>query len=113
MGNWETMRFFFTQVQELAQRQLQDQGGYSTLESTLILQVLVHCNEKFCVKDVTTDQVVQGHADKKVRSVSHLVRLERVVTHIFLDNRGPSGVELGSWQITDWDDLLEGNIWFL
>jgi len=74
---------------------------------TIIAQVSIHCREVFCVKDVTTGEILQGHADGNPRDVIHLVRFEMVV-------KDSSEAELlvGRWQITDWDDLLDGNVFF-
>lgn len=81
-------------------------------ESTVIAQVLIPCDEIFCVRDASTGDVIQGHGDEKVRRVVHLVRFEMVVRS-YLKNDGswfPVRSELGEWHITDIDDLLEGNL---
>lgn len=82
------------------------------MESTVICQVLIPCDEVFCVKDTETGRLIQGHADEKFRRVVHLVRLEQIVTCHWTDRGGilPFRVEPGEWQITDIDDLLEGNL---
>jgi hypothetical protein len=82
------------------------------MESTVICQVLIHCDEIFCVKDAETGRLLQGHADEKFRRVVHLVRFEQTVTTHWTDSGGilPFRVEPGEWQITDIDDLLEGNL---
>lgn len=41
------------------------------------------------------------------RDVQHLVRFEMVIRE-----STDEGLEIGRWQIVDWDDLLEGNIFF-
>lgn len=41
------------------------------------------------------------------RDVQHLVRFEMVIRESM-----DEGLEIGRWQIVDWDDLLEGNIFF-
>ena len=80
-------------------------------ESTVISQVLLLCDECFAVKDVATGAVIQGHEDGKFRQVYHLVRMEMVV-ETRPNARGLSRFSStpGNWQITDIDDLLEGNL---
>ncbi|KAL7454344.1 hypothetical protein ACHAWC_005984 [Mediolabrus comicus] len=75
---------------------------------TVIAQVSIHCREVFCVKDVVTGEILQGYEDTNPRDVTHLVRFEIVV-------RGSPelGLDIGRWQISDWDDLLDGNVWFI
>ena len=74
---------------------------------TIIAQVSIHCREVFCVKDVTTGEILQGYADENPRDVTHLVRFEMVVK-----DSPEEELLLGRWQISDWDDLLDGNVWF-
>eukprot|EP00984_Skeletonema_dohrnii_P028354 scaffold18322_cov96-Skeletonema_dohrnii-CCMP3373.AAC.6 len=74
---------------------------------TIIAQVSIHCREVFCVKDVATGEILQGYDDQNPRDVTHLVRFEIVVE----DELEPE-LKVGRWQITDWDDLLDGNVWF-
>ena len=75
---------------------------------TIISQVSIQCREIFCVTDVESGELLQG--DGQVRDVTHLVRFEIVLRENF--ENGPWDMEIGRWQITDWDDLLEGNVWF-
>lgn len=77
---------------------------------TIIAQVSIQCREIFCVKDVESGEVLQGEGDGQSRDVTHLVRFEIVLKENF--DKGPWDMDLGRWQITDWDDLLEGNVWF-
>jgi len=76
---------------------------------TLVAQASIECDEIFWVKDTETGTVVQGDADGQMRNVSHLVRFEMVVNYDL--ETGES--EIGTWKITDWDDLLDGNIWYI
>lgn len=69
---------------------------------TIIADVSIHCLEAFCVKDKSTGAIVNGSTDPQ--EVTHLVRFE-VTTNL-------DGRHLGSWRIVDWDDLLEGNVWY-
>ena len=82
------------------------------MESTVVCQVLIPCDEIFCVKDTETGRLIQGHADEKVRRVVHLVRFEQVVKSHWTESKGflPFRLEPGNWQVTDIDDLLEGNL---
>jgi hypothetical protein len=89
--------------------QIQDDVGI--LESTVIAQVLVTCDEKFSVTGVATGTLIQGNSD--TQTVTHLVRLEVVVQQKFTRGEGNGTTEVGSWQIVDWDDLLGGNLWYV
>jgi hypothetical protein len=81
------------------------------MESTVIAQVLITCDEVFSVTDVATGMIMQGNGDKQ--RVSHLVRLEVSVKEHISPDGGKPLFEIGSWQIVDWDDLEDGNIWFI
>jgi hypothetical protein len=99
---------------QVGRTRVQTQGNVSILESTVIAQVLVTCDEKFSVTDVATGRLVQGNG--AAHTVTHLVRLEVVVQHklvYFPLGGSESTTEVGSWQIVDWDDLLGGNPWFV
>ena len=85
----------------------EDEEHRQTMESTMIAEVLVYCDEVFCVRDLKTGSVVQGNEDSKVRQVVHGVRMERVRT---LKEGGDE--VLRNWMLTDIDDLLDGNRWF-
>jgi len=76
----------------------------NTSSISLIAQTQVFCREAFSVRDRKTGELLQG--DGAIRIVPHLVRFEMVV------RVGGSEPGLGSWIITDWDDLLEGNVWY-
>jgi len=75
---------------------------------TIVAQVTVMCYERFRVVDVHTGECVQGDSNAKINLVPHLVRFERVIK-ISDDFKQ---WYLGSWKITDIDDLLDGNIWY-
>lgn len=79
------------------------------VSTTLMAQVLVHCDEVFSVHDIHTGMLLQGDADGAFHPVIHLVRLEMVIEY----NLETSEWQQGHWIITDWDEILEGNIWFL
>ena len=111
---FETGKFVAEEIRELARNEVELYDDYASLESTVVVQVLVHCDEVFSVTDVASGAILQGHGDGKIRNVPHLVRLEAVLeTKQSFEGRGRPETEVGPWQITDWDDLLEGNIWFL
>jgi hypothetical protein len=79
------------------------------MESTVIAQVQVWCNELFYVKDAETGAVLQGSEDTKGQNVPHLVRMEKIVR----TNKNPNGSFQNiqeNWVITDVDDLLKGNL---
>ena len=86
-------------------------------------QVSIQCKEIFCVRDVVTGDILQGHCGDVIRprDVTHLVRFEMVLRETLVDDnsKGQNNeydddweVEIGRWQITDWDDLLDGNVFF-
>ena len=119
IDNSEPMSFFefgragYDEVVEFTLSRVQIQGDWGILESTVIAQVLVTCDEKFAVTDVATGTLIQGNGD--TQTVTHLVRLEVVVQQklSFKPERDKDTIEVGSWQIVDWDDLLGGNLWFV
>lgn len=95
---------------------------------TIVAQVSIHCKEIFCVRDVATGVVLQGCGEDvhNPRDVTHLVRFEMVVrerlvndddntdssTNAENEEDGKWEIEMGRWQITDWDDLFDGNVFF-
>merc|ERR1712228_1099645 len=79
----------------------------STLKVTVIAQVLVHCKEIFWVKD-EGGNIIQGQEDGDIeKDALHLVRFEMPVELASINNASPT-----SWIISDWDDLLKGNVFF-
>jgi len=87
-----------------------DFGDRGWTENTVIAQVLVPCEEVFWVKDLATGAIIQGVEDETPRTVAHLVRMEMVVRSKPSDGFFPFEHEQGNWQMTDIDDLLEGNL---
>jgi hypothetical protein len=80
------------------------------MESTVIAQVLVWCNEVFFVKDVESGKVIQGTDDFNTgRNVCHLLRMESRVRTV-KDQQGSFKNIQDDWIITDIDDLLGGNL---
>ena len=100
------------ELDDFSRRQTIDYDDYSSVESTVVVLVVVECDEIFSVIDLETSKLLQGHADNKVRRVKHVVRLEQVVNWVMHDTQG-FYVESGPWKITDWDDMLKGNNFFL
>lgn len=90
---------------------LADNSSFSDanlVSCTIVAQVTILCKEKFRTIDVRTGECVQGDRNAKERLVPHLVRFERVTRY----NLGTGKYFIGQWKITDWDDLLDGNIWY-
>jgi hypothetical protein len=108
----DAYRIGLDELEKFASRQTQNYEHFSTVQSTVIAHIQVECDEVFSVIDLETQQVLQGYADHTIRRVQHIVRLEQVSEWIMHSNGGLS-VQSGSWQITDWDDLLDGNIFYL
>jgi len=105
----EALKIFEEFVNSRAQYDRND--GSVTLESTVIAQVLIECDEVFSVTDVATGMLLQGNGE--MQRVYHLVRLEVVVKERLTQGGGKTTFEVESWQIVDWDDLEDGNIWFI
>ena len=106
--------FIMQGLQEVMERSAKLSGD-NNASITIVAQVTVNCKEVFCVQDVASGDVIQGYGDGQPRDVTHLVRFEMVVKekHVDYTNDDPSWeMELGKWQITDWDDLLDGNVFF-
>jgi len=80
-----------------------DEKGKPIALFTVIADVSIQCLEAFAVTDKTTGDIVSG--SKESQEVTHLVRFE-VTTNL------EGGRHLGEWRIVDWDDLLEGNVWY-
>jgi hypothetical protein len=101
----------FQNVIEAVERDSKRDGKLST---TIEVQVLVECDEIFQVVDLDTGVVLQGHEDGLVRSVVHLVRMEKTV-ETYDNDEFPyfPDVRQGNWQITDIDDLLGPKKWYL
>jgi hypothetical protein len=102
-------------LSRLRQDHLENQGY---MESTIIAQCLVWCDEIFYVKDLTTGQIVQGQQDEKdsssttpeMQKTPHLVRMERTVVTKRDPITGNFTNDQEDWIITDIDDLLGGNL---
>jgi len=108
----QVMQEFYESVLSLEDRVsyplVNDETRMDCYHVTIIAQVSIRCQELFQVKHVDTGDIVQGSQDGKQKEVVHLVRFEMVN----ILNENGALVQTGSWQITDWDDLMDGNIWF-
>jgi hypothetical protein len=93
----------------------EQQNKNGKLSTTVEVQVLVECDEIFQVVDLNTGVVLQGHEDGLVRSVVHLVRMEKTVETYDSNDKFPyyPDIRQGNWQITDIDDLLGPKKWYL
>jgi hypothetical protein len=86
------------------------------MESTVIAQCVVWCNEVFYVRDVRSGKIVQGvdgrndTGEEETKRVPHLVRMERTVLTRKDQSSGKFHNIQGDWIITDIDDLLGGNL---
>lgn len=106
LGKGEIAMEIGSELESLATKMADDEGY---VESTVVAQVSVRCREIFSVTDVEKGEIIQGDPKELVNDVVHLVRFEMVVG-LSLDGKIEN--QEGSWQITDWDDLLAGNVWF-
>ena len=80
-----------------------EQEGKTISLFTIICDVSIQCLEVFAIKDKNTGAIVSGSTEPE--EVSHLVRFEVVAN---MDGTR----HLGSWRIVDWDDMLNGNVWY-
>ena len=86
------------------------------MESTVIAQCIVWCNELFYVRDVTSGKIIQGIdgrndvGEEETQQIPHLVRMERTVLTQKDQSSGKFHNVQGDWIITDIDDLLDGNL---
>lgn len=102
-------------LSHLRQEHLENKGY---MESTIIAQCLIWCDEEFYVKDLATGKILQGReAEKesssdaqKMQQTPHLVRMERTVVTKRDPNTGNFENDQENWIITDIDDLLGGNL---
>jgi len=102
-------REVYGEMKEFVEDKVSSQEEEGVVQMTVVAQAMIECEEVFCVRDVELGAVVQGDKDGKMREVSHLVRFEMVVDWDWQREE----LQIGNWQITDWDDLLDGNIWYL
>lgn len=113
-------------LSQLRQEHLENKGY---MESTIIAQCVVWCDEIFYVKDLTTGHILQGeeqeqeHNDSEgkqndhstsitadSKKIPHLVRMERTVITKKDSITGSFHNVQEDWVITDIDDILGGNL---
>jgi hypothetical protein len=80
-----------------------EQKGKSINLFTVICDVSIQCLEAFAVKDKNSGAIVSGSTEPE--EVLHLVRFE-----VAVNMDGTS--RLNSWRVVDWDDMLNGNVWY-
>jgi len=119
LNPFEVGSFIMEGLEEVMERSatLSEDGNHASI--TIIAQVSINCKEIFCVRDVESGEIIQGYSDGQPRDVTHLVRFEMVVREKLADvdslddlEDGDWELELGRWQITDWDDMCNGNVFF-
>ena len=83
---------------------LQEKLGFDGKRS-IIAEVSIQCMESFAVFDAESGSLIQGN-EAEEEQIAHVIRFEMVTS------KGAKGERmLGSWQIIDWDDMLNGNCW--
>jgi hypothetical protein len=105
MKKWNLVVLVAEKLDDMAKKQMRRRGD-KKMQMTIVAQVAVQCDEVFLVKDLESDTVLQGDANGEMTDVTHLVRFEIVVD---IDSQTGKS-EIGRWKITDWDDLLDGNV---
>lgn len=94
--------------------QLAEETDFSG-KRVIIADVSVDCLEsiQFIDTEAAADANNNGNESKEdvneneISEVTHLVRFEMVTSK----DESTSKRKIGSWQIIDWDDMLQGNIW--
>jgi len=81
------------------------EGHLESMDRTVVVYASITCVEVFTVRD-NNGNITQG--SDTIKEVVHTVQFEMPVT----GNEETGMQELGHWQITDWDDMLNGNVWF-
>lgn len=90
---------FYQKLKAFGDKEVVERGK---IQTTIMADVLVMCLESFRVKDLTTEEVVQG--DGVERTVSHAVRLEM---DVILDVTKEESVYIVSdWRIANVDDMV-------
>lgn len=69
---------------------------------TIIADVYVDCIERFVITDKASGTRLAGY--RQEHNIGHVVRFEMLI---------PKLGAFGKWMITDWDDMLDGNVWHL
>ena len=96
--------------------ELHKQTDHGGSKRSLIIDISVDCLEIFQIRDKKTGTILQGQGfgeseseegGVKEATVTHLVRFEAET----MKGEKPGERILGSWQIIDIDDMLNGNVW--
>jgi hypothetical protein len=98
-GEKPGFRTFGNHFWAFADRMLQERGK---LQTTVMADVMVECIETFHVKDITTNEILQG--DGMERTVRHFLRMEMDCT--FVQENDQENWHQGCWRIADIDDQL-------
>lgn len=107
LNHFQIANLVAEKLDDMAKKQMRRRGD-KKMQMTIVAQVAVQCDEIFFVKDLESNTVIQGDASDQMKDVTHLVRFEIVV-----DIDAQTGkAEIGRWKITDWDDLLDGNVFW-
>ena len=126
--NYKKSGSFHQYVQDIINLFQEASGTSEHMDVTIVMNVSILCDELFQVRDLESGQVIQGQttfssdvdtntdtdadandSSLKPQNVIHEVQFEKV----FRMNLKTSQFHMHqSWQITDWDNLLNGNIWF-
>lgn len=107
LGHFQIANLVAEKLDDMAKKQMRRRGD-KKMQMTIVAQVAVQCDEVFLVKDLESDTVLQGDANGEMTDATHLVRFEIVVD---IDSQTGKS-EIGRWKITDWDDLLDGNVFW-
>ena len=78
------------------------------MQTTTIAEIVVVCDETFHVKDLTTNEIIQG--SERAQTVSHLVRIEMDVA-LDVVNDDENWMQ-SNWRIADVDDLVGQKHWW-
>lgn len=77
------------------------------MQTTVIAEVVVVCEETFYVKDLTNSEIIQGNT--KEQTVPHVIRMEMDVL-VDVVNEEEEWLQ-SNWRIADVDDLVGGRWW--
>lgn len=96
---------FYQKLKAFGDKEVVERGK---IQTTIMADVLVTCLESFRVKDLTTDEIVQG--DGVERTVSHAVRLEM---DVILDvTKEESDLKTSDWRVANVDDMVgSSDLW--
>lgn len=93
-------RHFLSEFWKYADVILAERGQ---LETTIIADFVVYCRETFQVKDLSTNEIVQGDGTERI--VAHVVSMERDISLVPVNDA--MFIRQGNWQIVGIDDLID------